>query len=134
VTIHPYANSQIFQPASAGGPIFGGKFDAAIFSNGPGPVYANIDGLYDCKSIPPNGFNVDRYCNPAVDALNERYVRSFDPAVRKQTAAAFQRIIDSDAPVAVVYLRAELSAYTSRLQGFHPSSFSDWGDPLQLDI
>ncbi len=134
VSIHTYATGEFFQPISAGGPVMSGRFDAAIFSNAPGPLYANVNGIYDCASFPPNGFNITRYCNKAVDAENDRYLRSFDPAVRAQAAAAFQRQIDADAPVAIIYSRALLDAFTTRLTGYHPNAFSDWGDPLELDV
>jgi ABC-type transport system substrate-binding protein len=54
--------------------------------------------------------------------------------VRARAAASFQRIIDADAPVIIIYARTFLSAFDSRLSGYHPNSFSYWGDPLQLDI
>ena len=89
--------------------------------------------MYACASIPPAGFNVYRYCSRAVDALNDRYLQSFDPAARKATAAAMQRAINADLPGIVLYERLFLAAYTNKLTGYHPSAYSYWGDPLEMD-
>ncbi len=132
--IHTYAPAQYFAIYAAGGILQTGKFDAALFSQGLGPVYANINGVLDCASFPPNGQNADRYCNHAVDALNDRYVHSFDPASRHTTAATMQRTIDADTPAIMLYERTFLAAYDARLTGYHPNSYSYWGDSLQLDI
>jgi peptide/nickel transport system substrate-binding protein len=134
VNIHVWADSQFFAPATAGGVIQSGKFDAALFSNGGAPLYATLTSYYTCADFPPNGFNVDRYCNPRVDTLNARYAQTFDPAQRKEIAADFQRLLDADVPGIVFYQRIYVSAYTNRLRGYHPSTFSSWGDPLQLEI
>jgi peptide/nickel transport system substrate-binding protein len=134
VTIHVWADSQFFAPSSEGGVIQSGRFDAALFSNGRASLYADITSFYTCSAFPPNGFNTDRYCNPKVDALNAQYQQSFDPAVRKRLAAEFQRLIDADVPGIVLYQRIFVSAFDNRLRGYNQSSFSSWGDPLQLDL
>lgn len=105
-----------------------------LFSQAGGTLYVSVRNNLTCATIPPHGFNVTRYCNPALDALNDRYETSFDPSVRKQIAAEMQRILDRDVPGIVIYQRRFLSAFDTRLQGFHPNAFSDWGDPLELDI
>jgi peptide/nickel transport system substrate-binding protein len=133
VEIHVWPDSTFFAPSGEGGIIQGGKFDAALFSNGPFP-YANVDTEYTCKAFPPNGFNSDRYCNPRVDALNARYTQSFDPAERAKLAASMQKLLDEDVPGVVMYLRKFVAAYDSRLHGYHPSAYTAWGDPLQLDL
>jgi peptide/nickel transport system substrate-binding protein len=134
-TIHTYASGQFFGPYSAGGIVQTGKFDAALHSQSLGPVYGNINGVLTCDSIPPNGFNETRYCNKQVDALNDTYLHSYDPAVQNKAAAAFQRIIDNDAPLIMMYERGFLAVYDKRLTGYHPNSFSNWGgDPWNIDI
>jgi peptide/nickel transport system substrate-binding protein len=134
VSIHTYATAQYFTTYAAGGIIQTGKFDGALYSTGPGPLYANINGFLDCASIPPHGSNADYYCNPKLDALNDRYLHDFDPRSRHVTALAIQHQIDADTPAIITGERIFLSSYDSRLTGYHPNSYSYWGDPLQLDI
>jgi peptide/nickel transport system substrate-binding protein len=134
-TIHAYASGTFFGPYSAGGILQTGRFDAALLSQSLGPVYGNVNGVYTCDTIPPNGFNQTRYCNHKVDALNGVYLHSYDRAVQDKAAAGFQRLIDDDAPVITIYERAFLAVYDKRLTGYHPNSFSNWGStPWTIDI
>ena len=105
-----------------------------MFSNGGAPLYATVTSYYTCADFPPNGFNVDRYCDPRIDTFNAEYTQSFDPAQRKHIAATIQRLLDADVPGIVFYQRIYVSAYDDRLRGYHPSTFSSWGDPLQLEM
>lgn len=134
VTIHVWSDSEFFAPAGSGGIVQGGRFDGALFSNGGAPLYASVTSYYTCADFPPNGFNTDRYCNPKVDALNARYSQTFDAAEREKIAAQMQRLLDADVPGIVMYQRIYVSAYTNKLHGYNPSTFSSWGDPLQLDL
>ncbi|HEY1728738.1 MAG TPA: peptide ABC transporter substrate-binding protein [Candidatus Baltobacteraceae bacterium] len=134
VTIHMWSTPQFFAPYTSGGIIQRGRFDAALYSNASGPIFASINGYFDCASIPPRGGNSDRYCNHQVDALDNRYLHSYDPRVRRQAAAAMQRLLDQDAPAITIYERKYVSVFDNRLTGYYPSSFSFWGDPLELDI
>lgn len=133
-TIHAYASGQFFGPYSAGGILQTGKFDVTLHSQSLGPVYGNINGVLTCDTIPPNGFNESRYCNPKVDALNNQYLHSYDRAVQNKAAAAFQRLVDDDAPWILSYERGFVAVYDKRLTGFHPNSFSNWGVPWDIDI
>jgi ABC-type transport system substrate-binding protein len=134
LTIHAWSNAQFFAPESAGGIVMSGKFDVALYAQSTGPLFVNINGVYDCAGIPPHGFNAPRYCNRAVDALNDRYLRAFDPKARRYAAYAMQRLMNADTPGIVLYERTFLGAYDARLRGYHPNSFSYWGDPLDLDV
>ncbi len=134
VTIHAWSTAQYFATSAAGGTLETGKFDAAIAAGGLGPLYANLNGVFDCASVPPRGFNLAHFCDPGVDALNDRYLNSFDPSQRVTIAAAFQRRLAAEVPAIVLYERTFLAAFDARVTGYHPNAFSFWGDPLQLDI
>jgi len=135
VTIHAYAMGMFLGPYADGGIVQTGKFDVAILSQSLGPVYGNLNGVLTCDAFPPNGFNMMLYCNKRVDALNDIYLHSYDKAVEMKAAAEFQRIIDHDAPMITLYERAFLDVYDKRLTGYHPSSYSYWGDnPGDMDI
>jgi peptide/nickel transport system substrate-binding protein len=134
-TIHAYASSTFFAPYSAGGIVQTGKFDVALHSQSLGPVFGNINGVLTCNSIPPNGFNESRFCNKQVDALNDTFLHSYDRSVQNKAAAAFQRLVDEQAPWLMFYERGFLAVYDKRLTGYHPNSFSNWGgDPWNIDI
>jgi peptide/nickel transport system substrate-binding protein len=134
VTIHPWAAAQYFAIYAAGGILQTSKFDVALVAESVGPVSANLNDILNCAGAPPNGFNIGHYCNPAVDAANNRYLANFDPAARKREAGTFQRTIDGDIPTITLYERVFVAAFDNRLTGYHPSAFTYWGDPMQLDI
>lgn len=134
VTIDTWSTPQFFAAYDNGGILQRGRFDGALFSSSLGPIFANINGVYDCASVPPHGDNVDRYCNHNVDALSDSYLHSYDPHARHEAAASLQRLLESDVPGIALYERTYLSVYDGRLRGYHPNAFSFWGDPLQMDI
>jgi ABC-type transport system substrate-binding protein len=111
-----------------------GKFDAALLSQAVPLLFADIGGAYTCAGIAPHGANFVRYCDPKVDALNEGYVQTYDPRRRKAIAAQMQRLVDEDCPMIEIYERAFVSVYDARLTGYAPNPYSNWGDPLELDI
>lgn len=134
-SIKTYATGQYFAPYANGGIIQTGKFDVTLYSQSLGPVFGNVNGVLTCDTFPPAGANSSHYCNPKVDALNKTYLQSYDRKVQDKAAAAYQRIIDQDAPWIVTYERAFLAVYDKRLTGYHPNSFSNWGgDPWNIDI
>lgn len=134
VTIHVWPTAQFFATYSANGALERGNYDIALLSQAQRLLSAAINGVFDCASVPPHGANFVRYCNPRVDALNDRYLHTYDPKVQKALATEMQRLIDSDCPVIEIYERAFLAVYDARLKGYTPHPFSDWGDPLALDI
>jgi len=133
VNTHVWSDASFFAPSSSGGVLQTGKFDAALLSQG-GTYYADVSQYFACASLPPNGFNIVRYCNPKVDALNAKYEQTFDPRERKKISGEVQRLIDADVPVIVTYQRLFVSAFDDRLRGFHPGTFAAFGNPLELDI
>lgn len=134
VTIHVWPTAQFFAPYSANGALEHGHYDIALLSQAQRLLSAAINDVFDCASAPPHGANFVRYCNPRVDATNERYLRTYDPKRQKALAVELQRQIYRDCPVIEIYERAFLAVYDARVTGFAPNPFSDWGDPLQLDI
>ena len=68
VTIKQFAVTQFGAPASMGGPVYGGRFDVALYSfvNGDDP---DTTDQFACSNIPPNGYNKSRICDVRIDAL-----------------------------------------------------------------
>ena len=134
VTIHVWPTAQFFATYSANGALERGNYDIAMLSQAQRLLSAAINGVFDCAAAPPHGANFVRYCNPRVDAINQQYLHTYDPKKQKALAAQLQRQIDDDCPVIEIYERAFLAVYDARVKGFAPNPFSDWGDPMELDI
>jgi peptide/nickel transport system substrate-binding protein len=116
VTLKQYDITQFVAPASQNGPVYGGKFQLALYSfeNGDDP---DTTDQFACKNVPPNGYNKSRICDPAIDALLARGLATYDPARRKAVYRALQAVLYRDLPIALIYRRSQLNAFTTRLRG-----------------
>ncbi|MFN8593579.1 MAG: ABC transporter substrate-binding protein [Thermomicrobiales bacterium] len=86
----------------------------------------NQDGMFGCAQY-DGGFNVVRYCNEKVDALNAEAMRTFDEAARRELLIAATDLINEDLPVAVLHFTTTNIGASDRLQNFAPTS---WGVDL----
>jgi peptide/nickel transport system substrate-binding protein len=103
-------------PASEGGPVYGGKFQMALypFVNGDDP---DATDQFACANVPPNGYNKSRICDPRIDALLRAGQSTFDIAKRKTIYSQLQRILYEKLPLILIYRRREVDTFTTRLRG-----------------
>jgi peptide/nickel transport system substrate-binding protein len=115
VTLKQYNITQFVAPASEHGPVYGGKFQMALYSfeNGDDP---DTTDQFACANVPPGGYNKSRLCDPRVDALLARGLASYDPAKRVVAYRALQSVLYKLLPIALIYRRSQLNAFTTRLQ------------------
>ncbi|MFL5698903.1 MAG: ABC transporter substrate-binding protein [Ktedonobacteraceae bacterium] len=87
--IQNYPGKTFFGPFLTGGKAspptgaLAGSYDIAEFKN----VYSydpDDSSLLSCDQIPPNGYNVDFYCNHALDALYRQELATADSGLRQQ--------------------------------------------------
>ncbi len=128
-----YEASIMFAPASAGGIVFGGKFDLAFFG-WTVPVPITLTNLWACKSAPPAGENVGYYCNPKVDALITDMQATYDEARYRRDLSAALHIIADDVPVIVLNGREAIYGYNRDLKNFNPNEVSVFDDMMNVDI
>ena len=122
LTLRPYPQQVYGAPASAGGPILGGKFQIVLLQ-----LLAAIDPstqyFLGCDQFPPGGANYTRYCNAAIDRANAASLRTYDPKERAAESATVQRIVAQDLPFVPLWQQANTAAYPSDLEGVHPGAF-----------
>ena len=127
LTLRPYPQQVYGAPASAGGPILGGKFQIVLLQ-----LLAAIDPstqyFLGCDQFPPRGANYTRYCNAAIDRANAASLRTYDPKERASDSAVVQRIVARDLPFVPLWQQANTAAYPSDLEGFRPGAFLVLGD------
>jgi peptide/nickel transport system substrate-binding protein len=79
-----------------------GRYDIAEFSDS-----FNYDpddsSLLSCDQIPPHGYNITFYCNPALDALYKQELATADPRVRQQIFQQIHQVYLTDFPFIVLY-------------------------------
>jgi peptide/nickel transport system substrate-binding protein len=118
VEVKSVSNAQLFLPSARGGTLASGGFDLAYvpFTMGSDPDDSSI---VTCGA--PS--NYMRYCNPSVDALERRALRTMDSGARKILYARVARIVASDVPILFLFNADYIYAYRTRLQNFTPNAF-----------
>ena len=116
VTLKQYSVTQFVAPGNLGGPVYGGRFQLALypFVNGDDP---DTSDQFSCSHVPPNGYNKSRICNPQIDALLAQGRRTNLVSARKAIYARLQRLLYAQLPVALLYEEHQISAFTLRLHG-----------------
>lgn len=119
-------NPTLFRaPASAGGPMFAGKFQIGFFE-----VFSSGDGdpswYLSCAYVPPNGFNVQRFCDPIAQRAMNGYLGSFDPAIRQRNSTIVQRRVADLVPFVSLWSQNAIYVTPRGLHGFSPSPVSPY--------
>jgi peptide/nickel transport system substrate-binding protein len=125
VTLKAFNVTQFVAPANQGGPVYGGKFQMALypFVNGDDP---DTSDQFSCATVPPHGYNKSRLCDPRIDALLLRGQRTYDVAQRKAIYAQLQQLLHEQMPIVLLYQRPELDTFTERLRGPTGSLSTVW--------
>lgn len=127
LSLRPFSEQEYAAPASAGGPLFGGKFQMTLLqllvALDPSTQY-----LFGCSQVPPAGTNFTRYCNAGVDRANAASLHTYDPKQRAVDSAIVQRQVARDLPMVPLWQQANAAAYPDNLQGVHPSALFVFGD------
>ncbi len=115
-SIKQFNITQFVAPANEGGPVYGGKFDMALypFVNGDDP---DTTDQFACANIPPHGYNKSRICDPRIDGLLRAGRSTFDMAKRKAIYKQLEKLLDEQLPIVLIYQRREIDVFTTRLHG-----------------
>jgi peptide/nickel transport system substrate-binding protein len=115
VTLKAYEVTQFVAPVSEGGPVYGGKFQMALypFTNGDDP---DTTDQFACKNVPPNGYNKSRICEPRIDALLDRARTTYDIPTRRAAYVALERILATQSPLIITYQGRMISAFSTRIK------------------
>lgn len=116
ITLRAYAVTQFVAPAGMGGPVYGGKFQMALypFVNGDDP---DTSDQFDCARIPPNGYNKSRFCDPSLDALLALARSVYDRDRRIRTYRKIEALLYAKLPIALLYQRRQINAFSDRIVG-----------------
>lgn len=79
-----------------------GTYDIAEFENSFN-YDADDSSMLSCNQIPPNGFNIDFYCNKALDALYTQEQETVNPIVRQNIFNQIHQIYLTDFPFITLY-------------------------------
>lgn len=118
VELKSVSNAQLFLPSSRGGTLASGQFDMAYvpFTMGSDPDDSSV---LTCAGAS----NYMRYCNPQVDSLEKRALRSPSQGERKALYARIERLVARDVPILYLFNADYIYAYRTQLHGFGPNAF-----------
>lgn len=127
IQLKRYEITQFVAPASAGGPIYGGKFQLAYypFINGDDP---DVTDQFFCANIPPHGYNKSRFCDPKLDTLLIAARQTYDRAARIKLYSRIQARLHDALPIVLLYQRREIDGYNRRIHGITGSVSSIFWD------
>jgi peptide/nickel transport system substrate-binding protein len=119
VTIKSVSNAQLFLPAAQGGVLASGAFDLAYV---PWPMGVDPDdsALLGCRGAE----NIMHWCDPAVDALQQRALVAPSQDERRGLYAQIEQRVAAAVPIVYLFDPAYVYAVRPRLGGFAPNAFS----------
>jgi peptide/nickel transport system substrate-binding protein len=96
-----------------------GRYDIAEF--GSGFSYDPDDAfLLACDQFPPNGFNIDFYCNHTLHALYQQEQATADPGARQMFFNLIHQIYLTEFPFIVLYSPTDLSIVHKGTHNYQP--------------
>jgi peptide/nickel transport system substrate-binding protein len=127
LSLKGYPNEMLTAPASMGGIEYGGRFDMLLgrIINGPEP---DNSAEYACAGIPPNGYNLARYCTPEMDALQRVATSSYDRATRQAAYAKIEALLERDLAQIPLWWPHDVHLVSDRLRHFDPNPFVETWD------
>jgi peptide/nickel transport system substrate-binding protein len=133
VDTRKYTPNLFRAPAAAGGILYGGKYELALYPRTLEAV-SDVYGLYGCPNIPPHGENATRYCSPRVDTLLAQVEQSYDLPTRRRLFAQVSRRFIADVPTIMLYVWKGGYATNNHVSGFHPAPLTPFDDMMNVDV
>jgi peptide/nickel transport system substrate-binding protein len=128
-----YTASVFFDDNIKTGILSGGKFDVAYF--GWDAVRTNqLEPGFSCKTVPPNGENYSKICDPRLESLFRKYNATYDVAAQNSISRAIQSRLEVLLPFIVVAKRNEYYLGVDKMTGLKPSPFAPFGSMLGVDV
>jgi peptide/nickel transport system substrate-binding protein len=97
-----------------------GTYDIAEIDNSLN-YDADDAALLACNQFPPNGFNIDFYCNSALDALYALEQSTIDPAARQAIFNSIHQIYLTDFPFIPLYAETNLAIAKKGTHNYDPA-------------
>ncbi len=123
--IQNYPASTFFGPFLSGGkasPATGavsGRYDIGEFEDSL-TYDADDSSLFSCSQIPPNGFNINFYCNPSLDKLFISEQSTADPTARQQIFNQEHQIYLTQFPFITLYSPVDIAMHKNITHNYAP--------------
>jgi peptide/nickel transport system substrate-binding protein len=120
VQLHGYRREVFLGAYRDGGITQSGKYEIALarWLYGPDPDNSSEFG---CSEIPPNGYNLSRYCTPEMESAQRDALDHVDRVRRKAAYARIEAYVARDLPVIPLWWPKAIHLVTADLLGFAPN-------------
>lgn len=113
----PFLMSGNSSPASGAA---SGRYDIAEFQDSL-TYDANDSTLFACNQMPPNGFNIDFYCNKQLDQLFQQEQQTASPTARQQIFDQEHQLYLTNYPFIVLYEPVDLAIHKTTTDNYDPA-------------
>jgi peptide/nickel transport system substrate-binding protein len=83
------------------------------------------DVMFGCEALPPNGFNMMRYCNEEYDALIVPSQTELDVEKRIDILIEMSNIVNDDMAAGITVFRKSIMGGSPRVHNFFPNGYSN---------
>jgi ABC-type transport system substrate-binding protein/serine/threonine protein kinase len=128
--IQNYAHGTFFGPfltqgqASPPSGAVAGRYDIAEFATDFG-YDPDDSGMFACNQFPPTGYNINFYCNPALDKLFAQEQATADHGVRQQLFEQIHQIYLTQFPFITLFSPVLLGLVKKGTHNYLPGPFAD---------
>jgi peptide/nickel transport system substrate-binding protein len=133
VEIKGYQGALLFAPMGQGGILQNGKYDLAWTAWIAG-IDPDQSSLFTCGRRPPHGNNDTRYCNPELDAAEQRALTNYDIPTRKKAYAEIEAILTRDVPVLPIWWPRLIQPINPDFTTFSPNPVTETWNAYTWDI
>jgi len=133
VEIKGYQGALLFAPVGQGGILQNGKYDLAWTAWIAG-IDPDQSSLFTCARRPPHGNNDYRYCNPELDAAEQRALTNYDIPTRKKAYAEIEAILTRDVPVLPIWWPHQIQPINPDFTTFSPNPVTETWNAYTWDI
>jgi peptide/nickel transport system substrate-binding protein len=120
VSVKNFPAATLFAPKGAGGMLYGGKTDVAIFTWQNSTPDPDDETYINPNRLPPIGQNVSFFRNADIGRWEETALQSYDPLFRLPYYLKIQRVLIDQVPEYVLDWLPEITAYNVDLKGVRP--------------
>jgi ABC-type transport system substrate-binding protein/serine/threonine protein kinase len=100
-----------------------GRYDIAEFEGNWG-YDPDDSSQFSCSQFPPNGYNIDFYCNHALDTLYKQELAAVAPGVRQQLFQLIHQIYLTEFPFIVLDSPTDIAMVRKGMHNYQLSPFS----------
>ena len=121
-----YLGTLLFATMAEGGILQNGKYDLS-WNGWVAGIDPDQSALFMCDAQPPHGNNETRYCNPELDAAEEKALTNFDIPTRKAAYDTIEALLTRDVPSLPIWWPRQIQPVNPDFKGFRPNPVtSSW--------